>query len=79
MADAADSKSVTLKSVRVQVPPPARALKYQRFRAFFAPEKQQKRGPEQGPGNDLGTTWQGANPSAARKNNLFLTTRNQLR
>ena len=27
MADAADSKSVGLKTVRVQVPPPARALK----------------------------------------------------
>ena len=34
MADAADSKSVGLKTVRVQVPPPALALKQMRFRAF---------------------------------------------
>ena len=36
MADAADSKSVTLKSVRVQVPPPAlnRSLENQRSQGF---------------------------------------------
>ena len=38
MADAADSKSVALKSVRVQVPPSALALKHKRFRAFLMPE-----------------------------------------
>ena len=45
MADAADSKSVALKSVRVQVPPPALSLLLvnQRSQGFSFAEKGSKR------------------------------------
>lgn len=56
MADAADSKSVGLKTVRVQVPPPARALEINVSKAFLMLGKARKNAPRRGVGATFGAT-----------------------